>query len=196
VATHRPEVIVVTDGDATAWRAVAEAAHDLDLYPLRQSQGNPTPLTGEALVDAIVATGRSPVVVLADDKGDAGRGPGEAALDYLLRSARVRVLGVVAVASHTRPVAGVRPDVSVTADGRLIGGAVDKTGHPTGSPLRGDTVDVLNGEAGDVLVVGLGDPGKMDGRDRAEAGAPATRAALARILAESHRRGERGGAGR
>jgi stage V sporulation protein AE len=181
-----PDVIVVTDGDDTAWKAVEDACRALDCHALRASRGNPTPLDGEALVDAVVATGRSPVVVMVDDQGDANTGPGERALTHLLQSRRIRLLGVVAVASHTPHVEGVRPLFSVTADGRRVSGAVDKEGEATGHVLRGDTVDVL-AEAAEVgedapIIVGLGDPGKMGGRDRPERGEPATRAALAAIL--------------
>lgn len=178
----KPDVIVVTDGDHTAWRAISDAAQDLNLYPLRASSGNPTPLDGDELVEAIQQSGKSPVVVLVDDRGDADTGPGEHALDVLLKSDRINILGVVAVASHTPHVEGVRPDFSITADGQRIDGAVNKSGEPSGPQLRGDTVDVLNRADRQYPIVGLGDPGKMQGKDRTSRGEPATLAALSAIL--------------
>jgi len=94
----------------------------------------------------------------------AGQGEGENALQVLLQSSEVEVLGVVAVAANTQPVHGVDVVVSVTQDGQVIEGAVDKSGEQVaGHLLRGDTVDVLESYQGPV--VGLGDPGKMDGHD-------------------------------
>lgn len=179
---RKPDVIVVTDGDRTAWKAIQDAAQDLNLYPLKASSGNPTPLGGEELVDAIEKSGKSPVVVLVDDRGDADTGPGEHALDVLLSSDRINILGVVAVASHTPHVRGVRPDFSIDSNGERIDGAVDKAGTASGSLLRGDTVDVLNRPGRRYPIVGLGDPGKMHGKDRASRGEPATLAALTAIL--------------
>lgn len=177
---EKSQVIIVTDGDHTAWEAVFEAAADLGLYALPQSRGNPTPRDAAALTDAVRKAPREPVVVLVDDQGDADTGPGERVLDGLLRAPELQVLGVVAVASHTRGVRGVEPWISVTGNDQRVKGAVDKGGHAQPGRLRGDTVDVLNGE--DVPVVGLGDPGKMGGRDAVGRGAPATREALRAIL--------------
>jgi stage V sporulation protein AE len=178
----RPQVIVVTDADETAWRAVSAAGESLGIPTLRLSHGNPTPVSGRRLVDAIRASGRSPIVVMVDDRGESGRGPGERALGALLREDDIDVVGVVAVASHTPHVDGVRPDVSVTAEGEVISGAVDKDGEPARGLLRGDTVDEIKRSGRDVFVVGLGDPGKMDGHDRLGAGVPATRKALELVL--------------
>jgi stage V sporulation protein AE len=188
-------VVVVTDGDRTAGQAVHEAAEALGLYVLEKSQGNPTPLDGPALVEAIQRAPRAPVVVMVDDSGEPGRGAGEAALATLLQHPAVRVLGVVAVAANTHPVRGVRPDLSVTADGRRVRQAVDKAGHPLrpGAPLSGDTVDVLR-KRPDLVVVGLGDPGKMEGADAVDRGVPRTREALQAVLERSGWLHERAGA--
>lgn len=173
-------VIVVTDGDETAWRAIRTASRDLGLHPLRASAGNPTPVDGATLIEAIQRAPKEPVVVMVDDRGEAGTGAGEVALRQLLGAPGLNVLGVVAVASNTEPVSGVRPVYSVDRNADLISGAVDKTGHPDGTVLKGDTVDVLRRT--EVPVIGLGDPGKMAGQDAAGRGAPATRAALAALL--------------
>ncbi|CAB1128694.1 Stage V sporulation protein AE (SpoVAE) [Candidatus Hydrogenisulfobacillus filiaventi] len=183
---ERVPVIVVTDGDRTAAAAVEAAAQELGLEVLGRSAGNPTPLKGRELVDAVLRKAPGPVVVMVDDRGDPDTGPGERALRTLLRSPELDVLGVVAVAADTRPVEGVEADQSVSRAGDLVEGAVDKRGHPRTGLLRGDTVDVLR-EFPRVPVVGLGDPGKMDGHDAPGAGAPLTRAALEAVLREAGR---------
>jgi stage V sporulation protein AE len=181
---RRRRVIVVTDGDRTAWHAVREAAQRLGLATLPESVGNPTPLDGPEMVRAVREAPRDPVVVLVDDRGDEAEGRGEKTLRYLLQSEAVEVMGAVAVASNTRPVAGVHPAYSVNREAHLVPGAVDKQGRKAGDVLKGDTVDVLR--ASGVPVVGLGDPGKMDGHDSPRHGAPATEAALRTILEGRH----------
>lgn len=182
------EVIVVTDGDPTAWRAVEAASTELGLVPLAVSRGNPTPVDADRIVAEAKAQSGGPVVVLVDDQGDAGTGTGERILADLLRDSRVRVLGVVAVASNTPGVRGVVPDLSVDQSARSGGEAVDKAGRAVGGPLLGDTVDVLRSAAEGPVIVGLGDPGKMEGHDALSAGVPATRAALAAVLRHSGHR--------
>ncbi len=176
------DIIIVTDGDETAWHAVKAASESLGLTPLALSRGNPTAADADAIVAAAEAAPSGPVVVMVDDQGDSGRGPGERTLAQRLRDKRVRVLGVVAVASNTKGVDGVVPDMSVGQTAKPELGAVDKLGRPTSGPLLGDTVDVLRDAPHDIPVVGLGDPGKMRGHDRLEDGVPATRAALQTIL--------------
>lgn len=178
-------VIVLTDGDETAYQALTEACHDLHCHAVRASKGNPTPLRGKSLIQAILNTPGDPVVVMVDDRGEADLGVGEEALQDIMDSGQLDVLGVVAVASNTPHVEGVRVDGSVTREGRLIEQAVDKSGlSVSNAVLRGDTVDVL-AEYTDVPVVGLGDPGKMDGHDSVSKGVPATRRALEEILKRS-----------
>ncbi len=176
------DVIVVTDGDATAWRAVEAASSELGLVPLAVSRGNPTRVDADRIIAEAQAQTGGPVVVMVDDQGDAGTGPGERILTHLLKDRRVRVLGIVAVAAHTSGVRGVMPDLSVDQHARGGAGAVDKDGEVVEGPLLGDTVDVLRGATEDIVVVGLGDPGKMEGQDALSAGVPATRAALAAVL--------------
>lgn len=175
------KVIVVTDGDRTAYRAIQAAARDLNCTPVGATEGNPTPLRGQAVIQAILEAPGEVAVAMVDDRGDAGRGAGERDLAAILAAKELEVLGVVAVAAHTRGVKGVAPDLSVEAGGEVIQGAVSKEGDATGRVLYGDTVDVLR-RFPDVPVVGLGDPGKMEGRDRASEGAPATAEALRRIM--------------
>lgn len=182
--TIRKPVVVFTDGDDTAFHALSKACEELQCHPLRASRGNPTHLTGDELVRAVVNAPQDPVVVMVDDRGDAGQGEGENALKVLLQSSEVEVLGVVAVAANTQPVHGVDVVVSVTQDGQVIEGAVDKSGEQVaGHLLRGDTVDVLESYQGPV--VGLGDPGKMDGHDSVKKGVPVTKKALQEVLQRS-----------
>ncbi len=184
---NKKPVIIVTDGDETAFRAIEEASEALHLYPLKASKGNPTPLSGRSLVEAVENAPGDPVVVMVDDRGDAKTGPGEHDLDTLMQADSLEVLGVVAVAANTHPVSGVHVDSSVSRKGTLIRHrAVDKTGNPTaGDVLYGDTVDVLDDDEGQLPIVGLGDPGKMGGQDQIGRGAPATRRALQEILEQS-----------
>lgn len=178
---NKRSVIIVTDGDGTAFHAVKEACDDLHCHPLDASQGNPTPRDSRSLVDEILKAPKDPVVVMVDDRGDADQGPGEKALDVLIQAPELNVLGVVAVAANTHPVKGVEVSESVDQKGHIVDHAVDKDGNPTSSSrLLGDTVDVLQGYKG--AVVGLGDPGKMQGHDAVGKGAPATRQALEEIL--------------
>ncbi|MCY0877633.1 MAG: stage V sporulation protein AE [Firmicutes bacterium] len=184
--SHKPQVIVVTDGDDTAYEAIKVACRDLGCYPLAASHGNPTPLSGAELVDHILRAPREPVVVMVDDRGESGQGPGETALKTLLRSDQLDIMGVVAVAANTRPVAGVAVQESVDQKAKTTPQAVDKAGHPVpGHQLRGDTVDVLAHYGGPI--VGLGDPGKMEGWDAVDKGVPATRRALEEILKQRGR---------
>lgn len=179
--SHRKKVIILTDGDETAYRALAVACESLPCHPLKASVGNPTPLSGKELVNAVVDVPAEPVVVMVDDRGDVGRGPGEEALNTLLDAEELEVLGVIAVAANSHPVHGVQVDLSVNQYGKVVHQAVDKSGRGESSDtLKGDTVDVLAGYSGPI--VGLGDPGKMQGHDAIDQGVPATRRALEEIL--------------
>ncbi|AEW05275.1 stage V sporulation protein AE [Sulfobacillus acidophilus DSM 10332] len=179
--TETKSVIIFTDGDQTAYRALKEAGDELGLYVLSQSRGNPTPLGGSELIEAVLNAPAEPVVVMADDRGKTGKGAGERAVETLLHDARINVLGVIAVAANTRPVHGVRVDASVTQDAEVVETAVDKQGHPTSDDrLKGDTVDVLDEYSGPII--GLGDPGKMEGHDAIGHGVPVTKEALKEVL--------------
>lgn len=180
----KKQVIVVTDGDRTAYQAIAEASRHLGLSPVVASRGNPTPIQGRALIHAILNTEGNTVVAMVDDSGDAGRGPGERDLVTILEDDQLEVLGVVAVAANTQGVKGVVPDRSVSHHAEMVSQAVDKEGYTKGHVLRGDTVDVLR-QYPQVTVVGLGDPGKMGGDDAVERGAPATLRALKTLLAKA-----------
>ncbi len=180
----KQQVIVVTDGDTTAYRGIHAACQEIGLKVVKATRGNPTPISGQPLIDAILAAGedaQTPVVAMVDDRGEAGTGKGERDLAAILASDQLEVRGVIAVAADTRGVAGVVPDLSVDNRQRTVRQAVNKRGQVDGRVLRGDTVDVLR-KFSEIPVVGLGDPGKMEGSDGAAHGSPVTLRALRAIL--------------
>lgn len=174
-------VIAVTDGDDVARRAVEMAAAELGLRTISRSAGNPTRVSGTTLAALCREAAWDPVVLMVDDRGRPGLGPGEQALEEMTRDPGIQLLGVVAVASNTSGTTGTRVDESVAASGNVVPHPVTKDGQPTPKRPRllGDTVDVVPRLAAPV-VVGLGDLGK--GPDGLEKGAPLTRRALEEIL--------------
>ncbi len=181
---RRPRVIIVTDGDRVAQGAVEQAARNVGGCTISLSAGSPTPLSGEELVELVKQAQRDPVLVMVDDRGSRRKGAGEAALEHLARSREVDLLGVVAVASNTEKVMGVPVTHSVDAAGRLVEGPVDKEGQPEPAGherVEGDTVDVLN-QLDVPVVIGLGDPGKMNRWDRSSRGAALTTKAVQTVL--------------
>ena len=179
-------VILITDGDKVARRAMEYAASRLSLRCISASAGNPTPLSGAELVELIKQAAYDPVLVMVDDKGNPGQGPGETALAYICMHAEIQVLGAIAVASNTRRARGTPVDISVTRDGRVIQAPVDKDGLPDYGRmlLQGDTVDVLR-DLHVPVVVGIGDPGKMDGADCLDHGCEVTTKAIMEILSRT-----------
>lgn len=179
-------VIFITDGDKVARRAAEEAARRLGLRCLSASAGNPTPLTGAELVDLIKQAVYDPVVVMVDDKGNPGQGPGEEALAYICQHPDIRVLGAIAVASNTKWAKGVPVDLSITRDCKVVKYPVDKDGYPHRNwpVLRGDTVDILR-EIDLPLIIGVGDPGKMEGADCREDGCEVTTKAIMELLSRT-----------
>lgn len=177
------KVILVTDGDDCAKRAVEIAAHNIGARCISKSAGNPTPLTGVEIIELVKTAVHDPVVVMVDDRGNTHRGLGEQAMDTILNSPEIDVLGVVAVASNTHKVKGVKVDYSVDQNGRIIKHGVDKHGIETKDKIvKGDTVDVLNDNEDIPVIIGVGDPGKMDGFDSAGLGAPVITKALEKII--------------
>ncbi len=180
---EKKRVIIVTDGDDCAKAAVERAAANLGLRCISASGGNPTPLSGREIVDLVMTAASDTVLVMVDDRGKRGTGLGERALKEIYEDERVDVIGAVAVASDTSHVKGAEVSVSVTGDGRVVDGAVDKNGVPNDGDrrIKGDTVDIL--ESLDIpVVIGIGDIGKMDGADEVEYGARITTKAIEEIL--------------
>lgn len=178
-------VILVTDGDSVARKTVEMAAHNLGLRCISASAGNPTRLTGEQLVNLVLQAAYDPVLVMFDDKGNPGQGPGERALAFVVNHPDIRVLGAIAVASDERRARGVPVDCSVTNEGHVIGGPVNKAGFPDQQGvLVGDTVDILR-RLEVPVIVGAGDIGKQAGADCPAHGAYLTTRAILEVLTRS-----------
>lgn len=178
-------VILVTDGDTVAQKAVEIAASNIGGRCISASAGNPTLLPGHLIVEHIKKAEHDPVVVMVDDRGKKGKGKGEQAMEVILNDEAIDVLGVVAVSSNGKDCNGLRVDCSITKDGKVIDGAVDKYGNDTGNDeICGDTLSILRGRK-DLVVVGIGDPGKMDFNDEISKGAPITTKALLEVIRRS-----------
>lgn len=180
-------VIVVTDGDQVARRAVETAAHNVGARCISASAGNPTALSGSQLLELVKKAAHDPVVVMLDDRGCEGRGRGESALACLANHPDINILGVLAVASNSGFDEGAHVDFSIDRRGKLVQGPVDKLGYASGdcgTVLSGDTVELL--DSLDLpVVIGIGDVGKMDGADDCDYGAPLTTRALREIIKRS-----------
>jgi stage V sporulation protein AE len=182
------KVVVITDGDPAAQKVVERVAQNIEGRAISLSGGNPTPISGREIAEAVKKTPFDPVLVMIDDCGFRGEGSGEQALVELANHAEIEILGVVAVASNTAKVEGTKINVAVTRDAAVIERPVDKDGNPqkTEDPrLHGDTVDILN-RLPVPVVVGIGDLGKMDDADLVEEGAKITTLAVQEVLNRSN----------
>ncbi len=179
------KIIIVTDGDNLARRAVETAATNIGGRCISRSGGNPTPIIGSEIVNLIKEAKHDPVVVMVDDRGHQATGKGERALFEIVNHPDIEVIGVVAVASNTEYVNGVKIDFSITSDGEIVKNAVNKEGWSTNEKiLYGDTVDIIS-DCNVPMIIGLGDPGKMEGKDDVEIGAPIITKALEEIMSRS-----------
>jgi stage V sporulation protein AE len=181
------KVIVITDGDHVARMAVEAAARQVGGRVISRSAGNPTPLSGQQLVELIQEAKNDPVLVMFDDNGDGEESNGERALREIATHPSIEVLGAIAVAAKTPFVEGTPVDFSIDNQGNILYDEVDKDGNPlhTGHLLiHGDTVDVLK-ELEIPIIIGMGDPGKMEGHDHAGDHAPITTAAVQEIMKRS-----------
>lgn len=179
-------VILITDGDEYARRAVERVASAVGGRCISQSHGNPSVLSGPGIVKLIKRASNDPVLVMFDDSGFMGEGGGERALKYVAGHPDIKVLGVIAVASNTRSAEWSRVDFCIDREGELTPYGVDKYGVPEleMGRINGDTVyclDTLNVP----LIIGIGDIGKMARRDHFERGAPITKKAVEIILERS-----------
>lgn len=186
---EKVRVILVTDGDRCAQHVVEDIARQLKLRCISASAGNPTPISGEEIVELIKTVPHDPVLVMFDDRGRRDKGKGETAMEYVASHPDLEVLGAVAVASNTSGIAGVAADACVNGTGQLVQNSVDKYGQDKASSgekpiVTGDTVDVLN-EVEVPVIIGVGDIGKMDKADDIRRGAPVTRKAIEEILKRS-----------
>jgi len=183
---ERRRVILITDGDEYARRAVEHVAKDIGGRCISMSHGNPTVLTGAEMVELIKKAHHDPVLVMFDDSGFVGEGAGEQALMYVARHPDIEVLGVLAVASKTRQAEWTKVDICVDRYGELTPYGVDKYGEPEMDigRMNGDTVYCLD-QLDVPIIVGVGDIGKMARRDHYEKGAPITKKAIEIILERS-----------
>ncbi|MGM7701745.1 stage V sporulation protein AE [Pseudalkalibacillus sp. Hm43] len=182
----KKRVIMITDGDLYALKAVEHVAKEIGGRCISQSWGNPSKMSGEELVSMILSTPYDPVLVMFDDCGYRGEGPGERAMREVCNHPDVEVLGAIAVASKTHLAEWTKVDVSIDRFGELSAYGVDKSGLPDMEfgRLDGDTVYILD-ELDIPFIVGVGDIGKMAGIDHAERGSPITRQAIELILERS-----------
>lgn len=182
---NKRKVILVTDGDMVAKEAVETATVNIGGRCISSSAGNPTTLTGQEMVTKIMEAVHDPVVVMVDDRGAKGQGPGEAAMATVLDSKDIDILGVVAVSSNGEDCNGLNVNCSITKDGDVVHNAVDKSGHDTHSDhICGDTLSILKSRR-NIFIVGIGDPGKMDYKDEVLKGAPITTKALKIVMEHS-----------
>jgi len=179
-------VILVTDGDQYALQAVQYVATKIGGRCISKSQGNPSILNGIKLVKLILNTPYDPVFVLFDDCGLEGEGAGEKALKYVANHPQIEVLGIIAVASKSNHREWTKVDVSIDRYGELTPYGVDKFGVQDIEigRLNGDTVYCLD-QLKVPIIVGIGDIGKMNGKDIVEKGAPITMKATEIILERS-----------
>ena len=179
-------VILITDGDEYAKRAVEHVAKEIGGRCITSSYGNPSKLTGPELVRLIKKAPHDPVLVMFDDSGIVGEGVGETALKYVATHKDIEVLGAIAVAARSRDEEWTRVDVSIDRDGVLTPYGVDKYGiqELEIGRINGDTVYCLD-ELNIPIVVGVGDIGKMARHDSYKFGAPITKKAVELILERS-----------
>ena len=180
------QVILITDGDEYAKRAIEQVAKSYGGRCISSSKGNPSVLTGSEVVKLIKKAKNDPVFVMFDDSGFLGEGAGERALKHVANHPDIDVLGIIAVASKTRQAEWTRIDVCVDKFGELTPYGVDKFGVPEleMGRLNGDTVYCLD-ELNVPVIVGIGDIGKMAKRDHYSQGAPITKKAVEIILERS-----------
>lgn len=180
----RKRVIIVTDGDRIARKAVETAADNIHGRCISMSAGNPTSLSGSDIIQLINIAKYDPVIVMVDDRGNTGKGKGERAMEYIINSKEVEVMGIIAVASNTFGGRGTKVDLSIDKFGNVVSSAVDKHGNKLDNKiLKGDTVNSID-DYSKLFTVGIGDPGKMDDLDSIESGSPIITKALEKIISE------------
>jgi stage V sporulation protein AE len=183
---EKRRVIIITDGDEYAHKAVQFIAKEIGGRCISSSKGNPSKLTGPELVKLIKSAKHDPVLVMFDDSGIVGEGAGENALKYVALHPDIEVLGVIAVAAKSRHEEWTKVDVCIDRDGVLTPYGVDKFGiqELEIGRINGDTVYSLD-ELDIPLIVGIGDIGKMARYDDIKRGAPITKKAVELILERS-----------
>lgn len=185
-AQNRRKVILVTDGDQIAQKAIEKAAGNIGGRCISASAGNPTPISGGAIVNLVKQAAYDPVVVMFDDNGSPNVGAGEVALNYVAEHPDIEVMGIIAVASNVDDLAGASVDYVITQDKQICEGQVNKEGKlvSENKMVIGDTVNIINDlkEKHRIFTIGIGDLGKMDGRDNPYTGAEVTTKAMQAII--------------
>lgn len=183
---EKKNVIFITDGDQYAHEAVQHVAKEINGRCISSSHGNPTRLSGQEIVDHVMHTPYDPVLVMVDDCGYREEGPGERVMKYVANHPDINALGAIAVASNSEYGEWAKVDISIDRYGKLTQHGPDKSGVADIEigRIEGDTVYVLD-ELDLPVVVGVGDIGKMDGRDAVKKGAPVTKQAVKLILERS-----------
>ena len=183
---QKKKVIVITDGDVSARKAVEKVANDINGTCISASWGNPTTIAEKELIHLIENATKEPILVMFDDCGYRDEGPGERAMRSVVEHENIEVIGAIAVASSTHDMEWTHVDVSIDRFGNLTEFGVDKYGLPDleVGRINGDTVYILD-ELNIPIIVGIGDIGKMAGHDMVERGAPITRKAVQIILERS-----------
>ena len=190
--TEKRKIILVTDGDSCAEKTLEIAVSNIGGRCISRSGGNPTPITSSEIVELVKQAKNDPVVVMVDDRGNTGIGKGEQAMFEIINHPEIEVLGIVAVASNTKGVRGVRVDYSIDNNGNMINAPVDKHGNISDKKvLYGDTVDIIN-NCNVPIVIGVGDIGKMEGKDVSEIGAPIITKALEEIITRNSTQNKKG----
>jgi stage V sporulation protein AE len=187
----KKRVIFITDGDLYALRVAEHAAKQIGGRCISQSWGNPTRKSGHELVEMIRQTPFDPVLIMFDDCGYKGEGPGEQAMRIIHQQPDLEVIGAVAVASKTHFAEWTKVHCSIDRYGELTEFGIDKSGLPDLEigRINGDTVYILD-ELNLPIVIGMGDIGKMAGHDSIEKGAPITMKAINLILERSKEHGK------
>lgn len=182
----RRKVILITDGDDYARKAIEAIAKEIGGRCISQSYGNPSHVSGSQIVNLIKKTPNDPVFVMFDDSGYLGEGKGEESLKMVASHPDIEVLGIIAVASKTHQAEWTRVDVCIDREGNLTPYGVDKYGIPEMElkKINGDTVYCLD-KLDVPIIVGIGDIGKMGKEDHYSKGAPITKKAVELVLERS-----------
>ncbi|PQD96862.1 stage V sporulation protein AE [Pradoshia eiseniae] len=183
---QKRNIIMITDGDEYAKRAVEHAAKEIGGRCISASYGNPAKVDGPELVRLIKSAANDPVLVMFDDSGLVGEGAGETTMRYVANHKDINILGIVAVASKTRQAEWTKVDICIDREGNLTERGVDKFGIPEMDigRINGDTVYCIDSIHAPI-VVGIGDIGKMGKFDDIKIGSPITLSAIKLILERS-----------
>lgn len=184
---NRKQVIVITDGDEYARKTMDYLAPLFGGTCLSHLSDNPTKASSKQVMEAVKSAPSDLVFVLVDDAGWHGIGAGEHILIDMYKDSTIKIIGAIAVASHTKNLEWTRFTFAIDNEGNLTANGVDKEGIPIEDVgrINGDTVYALD-QVDLPIVVAIGDIGKMYGRDDIKKGSPITRKAIELIL-------ERGG---